>query len=239
VGGPFATIYPGYVHMCNVSMDSLWGYAIFAGDGLSSNFLQNVHNVEIVNCLFTNPHISAAVPVSGISTGAYSQHWQISNVQINGALASNPFTLVGVGANAQFIAFDGLQLMNGSGVVGSTLGIFIGANAGVYGLDSVLFDGLTTNINDAGNSIASAAAIALPPGRTTVYVSGAVSITSIAASPYDREFQRVTLVFPSGGLTVVDGGNMRLAGNFVATGFSTLTLQFISNLWIEISRSAN
>jgi hypothetical protein len=50
--------------------------------------------------------------------------------------------------------------------------------------------------------------------------------------------RRVTLVF-SGSLTVTDGSNLTLAGNFNTAAGSTLTLVCDGTNWREASRSTN
>jgi len=92
--------------------------------------------------------------------------------------------------------------------------------------------------NDAGflvgaGTVASAATIALPSSKI-VSVTGTTTITSITAKPRDTEH---TLVF-AGALTVTDGSNLKLAGDFVTTAGDTLTLVCDGTNWQEIARSA-
>ena len=86
-------------------------------------------------------------------------------------------------------------------------------------------------------TVASASAITLPAGRDFIVVSGTTTITSIAAAPPGR---RVTLRF-SGALTVTDGSNLKLAGDFTtsAGGLDTLSLACDGTSWLEVARSAN
>ena len=86
-----------------------------------------------------------------------------------------------------------------------------------------------------GASVASAAAVTLPAYTDVVQVTGTTGITSIAAS---RPGRRVTLIFADA-LTVTDGGNLRLAGNFVTTVDDTLTLACDGTNWHEVGRSVN
>lgn len=83
---------------------------------------------------------------------------------------------------------------------------------------------------------ASAGTITLVAGNTPYYViSGTTGITSITASWPGRV---VTLKF-NAALTVTDGSNLKLAGNFVTAADSTLTLICDGTNWYEISRSTN
>lgn len=84
-------------------------------------------------------------------------------------------------------------------------------------------------------AVASAAALTLPPG-SVVTVSGTTNITSIPAT--GNAGRVVTLIF-SGVLTVTDGSNLKLAGNFVTTADDTMTLVCDGTNWYEMARSAN
>lgn len=85
-------------------------------------------------------------------------------------------------------------------------------------------------------TVASASTLTLPLGASVVTVTGTTGITNITAT--GRSGQVVTLIF-QGALTVTDGGNLRLAGNFTTTADDTLTLACNGTNWYECSRSAN
>lgn len=85
-------------------------------------------------------------------------------------------------------------------------------------------------------TVASASTITVPLGARVVKISGTTGITSITATGHRGAV--VTLIF-SGSLTVTDGGNLRLAGNFAATADDTLTLACDGTNWYEVARSAN
>lgn len=85
-------------------------------------------------------------------------------------------------------------------------------------------------------TVVSAAALTLPQGIDIVIISGTVNITSIGFSGHSG--RTVTLLFPSI-LTVVDGSNLNLAGNFVTTSNDTITLICDGTSWNEIARSVN
>jgi hypothetical protein len=84
-------------------------------------------------------------------------------------------------------------------------------------------------------TLASAATLTLPPGGEYFYITGTTGITSITVSFPER---RVTLQFDDA-LTVTDGSNLRLAGNFSTTFMDTITLICDGTNWIECSRSVN
>jgi hypothetical protein len=86
-------------------------------------------------------------------------------------------------------------------------------------------------------NIASADPLPLPVNGLIFRVSGTTSFGQLTGGWGSRE---VTLIFEDS-LTVFDGGNMDLAGNFSATAGDTLRLLFDggSGTWLEISRSGN
>jgi hypothetical protein len=85
--------------------------------------------------------------------------------------------------------------------------------------------------------VPSAATLSLPfDGPPVYHVSGTTNITSITAINWNGK--TVTLVF-QGALTVLDGSNLFLAGNFVATADDSITLTCIGANWYEQSRSTN
>lgn len=91
----------------------------------------------------------------------------------------------------------------------------------------------TTN-EDVYPTIASASTLARPTARVC-RVSGTTGITNITAGFAGQE---VTLVFADV-LTVTDGGNLNLAGNFVTAAGSTLSLVCNGTSWFETGRAAN
>ena len=89
-------------------------------------------------------------------------------------------------------------------------------------------------------SIASAAALLLPTIGNVFRVTGTTTITSIAPLLLDsnHDGREITLIF-AGALTLTDGSNLKLAGNFVTTADDTITLVGDGTNWYEKSRSAN
>lgn len=87
-----------------------------------------------------------------------------------------------------------------------------------------------------GTSVASATALPTPTGRI-FHVTGTTNITSITSTAIGAGCI-ITLVF-DGVLTVTDGNNLKLAGDFITTADDTLTLGYDGTNWYEIARSAN
>ena len=88
----------------------------------------------------------------------------------------------------------------------------------------------------AAASIASAATIAIPNGQRVATVTGTTGITNITATGHSGAV--VSLIF-AGALTVTDGGNLRMAGNFTTTADDVLTLACDGTNWHEVARSVN
>jgi parallel beta-helix repeat protein len=109
-----------------------------------------------------------------------------------------------------------------------------GANSGNIKLGASNVTGSITEIT--APSVASATTVTLPRGADLISVSGTTGITSIVATGNAR--RTVTLNF-AGALTVTDGSNLKLAGNFTTTADDTLTLYCDGTNWIEIARSVN
>lgn len=91
------------------------------------------------------------------------------------------------------------------------------------------------NETGVSRSIASAAALPLPPGGSYFYITGTTSITSMTASFPER---MVTLQFDDV-LTFTDGSNLNIAGNFVTAFKKTITLIYDGASWTEVARSTN
>lgn len=108
-------------------------------------------------------------------------------------------------------------------------------SAGVVGWNNGT-SGARRGFMGGGAAVASAAALPLPTGRV-FHVTGTTGITSITSTNFQAGVV-ITLIF-DGTLTVTDGSNLNLAGNFSATAGSTLTLVYDGTNWYECSRSIN
>lgn len=83
-------------------------------------------------------------------------------------------------------------------------------------------------------SLASAATLTIPPLGKTFFITGTTNITSINA----QDGREINLIF-EGILTVTDGSNLKLAGNFVTSADDTMKLVCRGANWYEVSRSVN
>jgi hypothetical protein len=86
-------------------------------------------------------------------------------------------------------------------------------------------------------SVASAANLILTSVGENFLVTGTTNITSIASGSTIIG-RRIVLIF-EGVLTVTDGNNLKLAGNFVTSAGDTLTLFCDGTDWYEQARSVN
>lgn len=85
-----------------------------------------------------------------------------------------------------------------------------------------------SELQGATPTVASAATVTLPE-NPVVKISGTTTITSITASWAGR---RVTLIF-TGALTLTDGGNLKLQGNFTSVADDAITLACDGTNWYE------
>jgi hypothetical protein len=104
-----------------------------------------------------------------------------------------------------------------------------------FSVSTITQYGAENNNWDFYGSVASSTNVTLPAGQV-VEVTGTSNISSIAAA--NNAGRRVTLVFRDI-LTVNDGSNLMLAGNFTTSADDTLTLVCDGTNWYETSRSTN
>lgn len=109
-------------------------------------------------------------------------------------------------------------------------------NANFY-FNSYDGSGTFATMSSALYQVASAATVTLPYGPSLATITGTTNITTINAGA-QWAGKTITLAF-AGVLTVVDGNNLKLAGNFVTTADDTLTLACDGNNWFEVARSVN
>ena len=162
--------------------------------------------------------------------------------------ADSTHTLIG---NTCTDVSGGVQSYGISATVGSatSYSIIDGNLCQNNGTADILLDGVASRnvklgkANIAGTisdvtapAIAAAATLVLPLGADVVIVTGTTGVTSISATGNAR--RTVTLIFAAA-LTVTDGSNLKLAGNFTTTADDTLTLYCDGANWIEIARSVN
>jgi hypothetical protein len=87
-----------------------------------------------------------------------------------------------------------------------------------------------------GGSVAAIGSLILPYDWNVFLITGTSGITSISAP--SNAGRTVTLIFEDV-LTVTDGSNLKLAGNFTTSANDTLQLTCDGTNWYEVSRSAN
>jgi hypothetical protein len=125
-------------------------------------------------------------------------------------------------------------ISNNSCLFNSTADIIVQGQTQNILLSNNVFNNLT---DLAGHpSVASASQITIPAGVTAVKITGTTQINAINVNSSTRK--TVTLIFEDV-LTVADGGNLKLAGNFVTTADDTLTLYCDGTDWYEVARSVN
>ena len=88
---------------------------------------------------------------------------------------------------------------------------------------------------DFYGSVASSSTVTLPGGQV-VEITGTSNISTIVAT--NNAGRNVALAF-RGILTVNDGSNLKLAGNFTTAADATLSLVCDGTNWYETSRSTN
>ena len=86
-----------------------------------------------------------------------------------------------------------------------------------------------------GANVASATTTTLGTDGNFFVITGTTTITSITA----KTAGTIVVLDFSGVLTLTDGSNLKLAGNFVTTADDTITLVSDGTNYIEISRSVN
>lgn len=86
-----------------------------------------------------------------------------------------------------------------------------------------------------GGDVASAATITAT--GNLFHVTGTTTITSVSGTGVTAGTE-ITIIF-DGALTFTDGSNLKLAGNFVTTADSTITLKYDGTNWFEVCRSVN
>ena len=152
--------------------------------------------------------------------------------------ASGATTVAGITVTATPKCNVSHNVIQGSG---STVeGILIGTSSTDCAVRDNVITGCATNVNYGGSSatVASAASITLSTAVDVFTITGTTGITSIAAASAAKG-RVVTLMF-TGALTVTDGSNLKLAGNFTTTADDTLTLCCADGTnWFEVCRSAN
>jgi hypothetical protein len=202
-------------------------------NGRSGFYLNAGSRIVVTNCI-ARSNGTAGVSDYGIisaNSDANSTHTLVNNTCTDVSGGVQDYGIVAsISQATSFTVIDGNVCQNNN-----TADIYLeGANSGNIKLGNSNITGSILEITPP--SVASSATLTLPRGADLVSVTGTTGITSIVATGNAR--RRVTLNF-AGALTVTDGSNLKLAGNFTTTADDTLTLYCDGTNWIEIARSIN
>lgn len=217
----------------SASGDILIEGVISTGNGRSGIYLNAGSRITVCGCT-ARSNGTAGVNDYGIqsaNTDANSTHTLIGNTCTDVSGGVQNYGIAATVTNASsYTIIDG-NLCQNSG----TADIFLdGAASYNVKLGKANIAGSITETT--APAMASAATLTLPLGADVVSVTGTTGITSITATGNTR--RTVTLIFAAA-LTVTDGSNLKLAGNFTTTADDTLTLYCDGTNWIEIARSVN
>ena len=186
----------------------------------------------------SNTHVTGNLAISTVASGSSRT---LSLDKGASASANRIFS----GNTGIFCLAGGGQRLTGNVVTGpaTSFDMSSAGAAGVIGQGN-LYDGALLLNSDTiwdylvgyGGTVASAATLTIPQVGTFFQVTGTTNIVSIAASGPATE---ITLQF-AGILTVTNGSNIRLNGNFTTVAGSTLRIARLgptSNSWYETSRT--
>jgi hypothetical protein len=158
--------------------------------------------------------------------------WIGSPAQGNISFYTNGNERARIGSTGVTTVISGLAIGAVSGP-----GLFFGPHAtNVARLSSSVADNSYRFIMGGGAAVASAAALPVPTG-SLFHVTGTTNITSLTTTSMGSGVC-FTMIF-DGVLTVTDGSNLVLAGNFVTSAGDTLTGCFDGTNFYETSRSNN
>lgn len=101
----------------------------------------------------------------------------------------------------------------------------------------VLAADATLNVAALVGGAAVASAAAITPAGSVFHVTGTTGITSITSTNYAAG--ACTMLIFDGVVTVTDGSNLKLAGDFTSSADDTLSLCYDGTNWYERSRSLN
>lgn len=182
--------------------------------------------------------VNCVLDVTGLAVDAGSASGAAANIITSGSLSRiNNLSLTNAGSATLLYGSSNCTLNGVTGTVGTL--VTAASNGNMVNASVINGSDVQGQVvsSDAPATVTAAATITLPLDRNTVVITGNTNITSITADPYN--IRRVVTLQFTGTPTVTDGGNLALAGNFVATADDTLTLRGDGSNWNEVSRSAN
>lgn len=197
------------IQITNVSIES------FDSSGIMGRFgpLQ-IHNFQLNN-----------IQIAGF--GAFGSGINLSSSGFASLLVLNNVTLWATPAQSTLPA---IQLTNLDNVAVSQI-----VSTGF--LQSVAYTNCTNIITPLLNGANVASAATITPTGNQFHVTGTTTITSIAAGTMAAG-TTIKIIF-DGALTLTDGGNLKLAGNFTTSTDATITLTYDGTNFYEMSRSTN
>lgn len=178
--------------------------------------------------------------LSLVTSGATALSTQINQIinWLNGSSGSHPMKLQTLNDPTEY----GLLVQNQDGTNGrqiiskkadGTVCLQVDNN-GVPVLRSPVVAGTLKTVQ--GANIASATSLTLGTDGNFFLITGTTTITGITATSAGHE---VVLQFQSAGCTVVNGGNIRLAGSYYSLANSTLKLVCDGTNWNEVARAGD
>lgn len=208
----------------------------------------NCNNVEINGCMALTNNNAGLLVLNGatdivVRGGIWMSNGRVAGSSQRHGIWSDAASISVLGTRCQDILSPKMQLY----------GVYVNSGTNVLIKDNNLVGNLTGGLNINGSllglierdnivgtgipALTAAAALALPVVGDTFIINGTTGITSITGVYAAR---RVTLIF-NNTLTMTDGSNLKLAGNFTSTGvYSTITLVSPDGVnWAEVSRSVN
>lgn len=223
-----------------VSIEGCW---------FGSNSFHNVYINQTGSTVIEGVSIGGGQNVLSAGNGIATVGTVNGLVVSGGIYSGNTSSGISLSAGTTKCAITGAVIGVGSGSTGNAYGIFLNTSTGDVMIANNVIKGNVTadiggtagtarfdnNITGTSSTVASTATLTLPVDKDFFIISGTNNITDITASWAGRE---VTLMFQAA-LTVVDGGNLKIAGNFVTSADDTISLVCDGTSWVEKSRAAN
>lgn len=188
----------------------------------------DLSQISFNNCIVRGNSLDGSASFSGYKIDA-----NVGGISIIGGSAGGDDNTP-TGASLQAYGID-ITTGSGNNIIIQGVDTRLNVTAGIRSFATGDNVHITDNFDGSTNSVASASSIDLPMSGQLVTVTGTTNISSITALGRGAS---VTLVFEDV-LTVNDGSNLVLNGNFVTTANDTLSLVCDGTNWIETSRSTN
>lgn len=222
----------------------------YTGLSVGPNYGYNpgTHGLSLIDCedfSITGGVYKGAVAGSGVRL-AGCQDGTIVGVTSKGNFDKGITFVIGVESSADCLDIG----VSGCTVKGNATGIHSTTNASGLTIGPNTVKGNTTNFSitakttnrvgpqntDTSESVASASSLTLPLGIRHFIMTGATTVTTIAAGNWKD--QTVTLRC-TGAITIQDVDTVRINGDFPGGSNATLTLISDGSRWWEVARSLN